>query len=368
MQHLFRHIARTHEVVWVNSIGHRTPGLRDVGRFGQKLGHLLRRSGGSPVADPGAFEEGEQPQRIIHPRVLPWHQYRPVRALNTRSLVSAITRSLKTLETREPPILVTGTPPSVDVVGRLGEIADVYFCMDDFLHLPTTSPAMLAPLEARLLERVDAVVATAESLTRSKRPRTGRAYHLPQGVNFEHFAVRRAVPAEMSALPRPIVGFAGSIYDRLDYQLLDDIAAAIPTGTVVLIGPVAGRRPEFRQPNVRLLGLRPYRELPAYIQAFDVAIIPYVLNAETVAVDPLKLLEYLAAGVPVVATDLPEIRQRAGAVSVAATRDQFVATVLRDAAAPRTNVEERQAFARQHGWERRAEQLLAILAEVVATR
>lgn len=366
MQHVFRHVARTHRVVWVNSIGHRTPGIRDLGRFAQKFGHMLSRGAPEPVVDAGAFEEGERPTRIIHPRVLPWHQFAPIRALNTRSLVSAIRASLAALDSREPPIVVTGTPPSVDVLGRLGEIADVYFCMDDFLHLPTTSPKMLAPLEARLLERVDAVVATAESLTRSKRPRNGRTYHLPQGVNYEHFATARPTPGDLATLPRPIVGFAGSIYDRVDFQLVDAIAAAIPGGSVVLIGPLTGKRPEFRQANVHLLGMRPYRDLPGYIQAFDAAIIPYVLNDETVAVDPLKLLEYLAAGVPVVATDLPAIRQRARAVTVAPTRDEFVRSVLRELAAPSLSAADRQAVAREHGWERRAQQLLDILAEVAA--
>lgn len=368
MQHLFRHIAQTHRVVWVNSIGHRVPALQDIGRFSQKVGDMLRRAGRESPGDAGAFAEGAQPQRIIHPRVLPWHQYSIVRALNTRSLVRAIRSSLDSLDIREPPLLVTGTPPSVDVVGRLGEIAAVYFCMDDYLHLPTTSPRMLAPLEARLLDRVDAVVATAESLTRSKRPRSGRTYHLPQGVNYEHFAASLPVPPDLADLPRPIIGFAGSIYDRIDFQLIDAIARAIPQGSVVLVGPVAGKKPTFRQLNVHMLGLRPYRDLPGYIQAFDVAVIPYVLNRETVAVDPLKLLEYLAAGVPVVATDLPEIRERAAVVFIASTRDAFVQAVLDEIAAPRTTVAERRAVAREQGWDRRARRLLDILSEVVATR
>jgi glycosyltransferase involved in cell wall biosynthesis len=339
--------------------------MSDLGRVRQKVRTMLRR-GASDGARIGEVAIGAEPRRIVHPRVLPWHHYGPVHAFNTRSLLRSIREALAELGTTERPLLVTGTPPSVGVVGQLDEIASIYFCMDDFLHLPSTSPRMLAPLEERLLERVDAVVATAESLTRTKRPRSGRVYHLPQGVNYEHIAAPRPVPADLAALPRPIIGFAGSIYDRIDFGMLDQVAAAFPGGSVVLVGPVEGPAPRFRQANVHLLGVRPYRELPAYVQAFDVGLIPYVLNRETIAVDPLKLLEYLAAGIPVVSTDLPEIRQRGEVVSIAGTRDDFVAAVLGALAHPRNTRAERQALAREHGWDRRAQRLLDIFDEVIA--
>jgi glycosyltransferase involved in cell wall biosynthesis len=244
-------------------------------------------------------------------------------------------------------------------------MASIYFCMDDFLHLPTTSPAMLRPLEARLLDRVTAVIATAESLTHSKRPRSGRVYYLPQGVNYEHFASPRPLPADLARLPRPMVGFAGSIYDRIDFRLLELVAEAIPGGSVVLIGPVVGEPPAMAHANVHLLGPRPYHDLPAYVQAFDVGVIPYRLNQETIAVDPLKLLEYLAAGIPVVTTDLPEVRKHRDLVSIAATADVFVAAVRTALSSSPAARHRGQAAAREHGWDRRARELLRIFQEVV---
>jgi glycosyltransferase involved in cell wall biosynthesis len=254
------------------------------------------------------------------------------------------------------------------VVGRLGELASVYFCMDDFRYLPNVSPEMLEPLERRLLDRVDGVVATARVLTESKRPRSGRVLYLPQGVNYEHFAERRPLPAEMAALPRPRIGFAGGLTTPVDLDLVRRLAAAHPGGSVVLVGPVFIDPRLIAAPNVHVLGPRPYRDLPAYVQGFDVGIIPYRLNAHTVAVDPLKLLEYLAAGIPVVTTDLPEVRKYRHAVAIADSHEAFLAAV-RGALEPGPGaLQRRQAEARRHGWDARAEELLRFCAEVVAAK
>lgn len=319
-------------------------------------------------ADPGTARAngGPAPAVIIQPRVLPWHDRTAVHALNTYSLVRAIRGALRRSGSAAPPVLVTGSPPSVGVVGRIGEVASVYFCMDDFLHLPTVSADMIAPLEKRLLDRVDAVVATAQRLTVSKRPRSGRAFYLPQGVNYEHFATPRPVPTELAPLPRPIVGFAGGLFSRCDLNLLRRVAESLPGGSLVLVGPVEVDTAPLNAPNVHLLGLRTYEALPAYVQSFDVGLIPYYVNEETVAVDPLKLLEYLAAGIPVVSTPIPEVAKYRGAVAVAEDAERFVAAVLAAVREPRNEVRRRgQVLARNHTWEARADTLLAILGDLV---
>lgn len=365
MQHLFQHVARTHTVVWINAIGHRVPTVsgQDLRRAFQKLRTLSK----------GRHETGEgetvlrgSPRVIIHPSVLPWHHIRLARSVNARSLTRDIHRALETHGLETPPLLVTGSPPAVSVLGRLGERASVYYCMDDFLHLPNVSPSMLRPLEAELLDRVDAVIATAQALVDSKRPRSGRSWYLPQGVNFDHFAIPRPVPTDLSRFPRPWIGFAGGVGSPLVPQLINEVARANRQGTVVLVGPVRMRPEEFDATNVQLLGPRPYHQLPAYVQAFDVGLIPYEFNPHTVAVDPLKLLEYLAAGIPVVSTDLPEVRKYGAAIRIAPSVEAFVDDVQQAILEPRDRAPARQALARTHDWERRAERLLEMLAEAAA--
>lgn len=366
MQHLFRHVARDHDVLWINAISHRVPRLsaQDARRAIGKL-RVLFQAGRTGTA--GEIAIGTPPRAILNPKVLPWHHYRAARAFNAWSLTRAIRRTLRELGLRERPVLVTGSPPSVSVFGRLGEVASVYYCMDDFLHLPNVSPHMLAPLERELLDRVDALVATARSLVASKRPRSGRAHYLPQGVNYEHFATPQPVPAELANLPRPLIGFAGGLTTPVDLALLRRLAESFPNGSLVLVGPVYVDLSSLTASNVHVLGPRAYRELPAYVQAFDVGIIPYVLNPHTIAVDPLKLLEYLAAGVPVVTTDLPEVRKYSASVSIAGTPEEFISAVKRTLGTPEARLV-RQNVAREHGWDRRADAFLSILGEVVSAK
>src|SRR5690606_18552149 len=115
----------------------------------------------------------------------------------------------------------------------------------------------------------------------------------------------------------------------MDFALIDRVARTNPNASLVLVGPVGEDAPLFTAPNVHVLGRRPYQSLPAYVQAFDVGLIPYVLNAHSIAVDPLKLLEYLAAGVPVVSTDLPEVRKYADVVVIGSTHEAFESAVGR---------------------------------------
>jgi glycosyltransferase involved in cell wall biosynthesis len=133
----------------------------------------------------------------------------------------------------------------------------------------------------------------------------------------------------------------------------------------VLVGPVQGDLSAIRRPNVHILGRRPYGDLPAYVQAFDVGLIPYVLDEHTVAVDPLKLLEYLAAGVPVVSTDLPEVRKYSDAILIGAQHASFVAATARALSDPFDTADSRREVARRHGWERRAEVLRRILGSIL---
>jgi len=363
MQHLFGRITERAPVLWFNAIGHREPSWSDLGRASQKVFSYMRRGQRGPAASTFRLPP---PREVIQPRVLPWHSNRAVSAFNRAILKRAVRSAVARAGLREF-VLVTGTPPSAPIVGECGEDASIYLCMDDFLVLPGTTPSMLAPLEQELLRRVDAVVATAQRLVEKKVAASGRGYHLPQGVNYEHFAPRRPVPAELANLPRPLIGFAGGVGPAVDVATLHALSKAVGRGSVVLVGPVTLPMAQLDAPNIHVLGPRPYAELPAFVQAFDVGIIPYIEDDWTRAVDPLKLLEYLAAGIPVVATPLPEVRKYADAVIQAPLGDAFALAVLRNLTSSGSlRGAAAQQFAMNHSWEHRAERFLEIVDEVRA--
>ena len=363
LQHVFAHLVTHRPVIWVNSFGHRAPRLTlyDMRRAVGKVGSMLS---GYRIEDDGR----PRPARVVEPRAVPWHNLAPIRALNTYSLLRDIRRALLDVAPGRPPLLITGTPAAEGVVGRLGEIASLYFCMDDYAELPGVDRDVVGPLEALLLKRVDAVVATARALVEKKRPASGRAYALPQGVNFEHFAKRQPVPADMAVLPRPWIGFAGGVSSACDFSIFSALAQQYSHGSIVLVGPVEPGIAIPNDANIHLLGHRSYDVLPGYVQAFDVGLIPYVLNEWTRSVDPLKLLEYLAAGIAVVSTAIPEVLKYESAIGVGRDLRGFVAAVRTALEQPASDdvVERRQAVARGNTWQQRSLQLMSIAATVVS--
>ena len=362
LQHLFRQITPLYPVVWVNSFGHRAPRITvyDLTRAASKLRAMLGRWGPAVPNRPGLL--GERPAALIEPKALPWHNVPLVHALNTRSLLRDTRRALQRVAPSRPPVLITGTPAAAGVVGSLGEQASIYFCMDNYAELPGVSRTLIDPLERTLLDKVGAVVATAAELRESKRPASACAFYLPQGVNFDHFATPQPLPPELARLSSPRIGFAGGVSECCDLALVQAVAEANPQGSVVLVGPVSVDLSALTSPNIHVLGNRPYATLPAYVQAFDVGMIPYVLNDWTRAVDPLKLLEYLAAGIPVISTPIPEVHKYAAVITCASSPTEFAHAAVAAGVGDRPELRRaRQDVARQQTWERRAAQFLDIV-------
>ncbi len=137
-----------------------------------------------------------------------------------------------------------------------------------------------------------------------------------------------ALPPAIRELPHPLIGFFGVLDERLDLDLLARAAALRPAWSWVLIGPLIKlqERALPRRPNIHYLGQRDYQDLPAYLKAFDVAMLPFARNAATRSISPTKTLEYMAAHTPIVSTPIPDVLALYGAVvRVAADPERFVA-------------------------------------------
>jgi glycosyltransferase involved in cell wall biosynthesis len=242
-----------------------------------------------------------------------------------------IRHTLKKLGFKNP-VTWTFAPSSADVVGRLGETKVIYHCVDEFAAFSDAPQRAIQKMEETLLKKADLVIVSASTLQESKRKLNPNTHLVRHGVDYHHFKKALdpalAIPADVAHLPHPIVGFHGLIADWVDLALIRKMALEHPDWSVVILGASqTDLSPISSLKNVHLLGKRPYETLPAYCKAFDVAILPFVVNTLTRFANPLKLREYLAAGLPVVSSDLPEVRSLGGDVRIAADHAEFIGQV-----------------------------------------
>jgi glycosyltransferase involved in cell wall biosynthesis len=179
---------------------------------------------------------------------------------------------------------------------------------------------------------------------------------LGNGVEFSHFARPRPRPPELAALPRPLVGYVGLLSHFLDFDCLEALRQARRGGTLVLIGPGTPATAEAirelaGRDGVAVLGPRPYADLPGFMQGLDVGVIPFRANDPYVqGINPNKVYQYLAAGVPVVTTPVLDLEPDAPRLQFAGTPASMVAAVAA-ALDTRGDPEAARALARDHDWD-----------------
>jgi glycosyltransferase involved in cell wall biosynthesis len=330
--HVMKMLARDNRVLWMNSISTRAPSLtssRDLNKIVTKLRGFAK----GPIRVENQLD-------IYTPIVLPFpHSPLAVR-LNQQILKSSID-VLRRSRGMDDFQLWSFIPSAAKYVGKLGESLVVYYCTDEWSHFSSVDRDKTMELERDLCQRADIVFTTAATLLESKRvynPETHLALH---GVDQAHFAQAldesTALAPELVGLPHPIVGFVGLIQDWVDIELVKYMAERHRDWTIVLVGKsLVDLSSIERLPNVKLLGRKPYEALPNYLKGFDVGIIPFKLNELTRNVNPIKLREYLSAGLPVVSTDMFEVARfvrsqgdLANACTVVTTHEDFDAAVAR---------------------------------------
>ncbi|HVG30159.1 MAG TPA: glycosyltransferase [Pyrinomonadaceae bacterium] len=319
--HLMRLLARDNRVLWVNSIGYRTPtaSKADVTRAFKKLA-----AAATPLSEP------EPNIFVLNPLAVPAYGSPRVREINRHLLRFQVRRAMRKLGFKQPLNWVFN-PAAAVVAGALGEDKVIYYCVDEYTAFSGVSSGALADLEEQLLRRADMVIVSADLLYRSKSPFNPKTVVVRHGVDFEHF--RRAVepatvvPAEIADLPRPVIGFFGLIADWVDLELMAHVAERYPQGSLVLLGKSTTDTSVLeRLPNAHLLGRKTYESLPAYCKGFDVALMPFRINELTLNANPLKVREYLAAGLPVVSTAIPEV-EILGQCRIGRDRESFLREV-----------------------------------------
>ncbi|HNX27001.1 MAG TPA: glycosyltransferase [Phycisphaerae bacterium] len=323
-KHHVAHILAEHNVVlWVNYHASRTPSATadDARYILKKLSQVF-----------GGIKEMRKNLFVLTPLVLPFPASKAAKKINRILLGWQIRRAVHQIAAGRPLHVWSFAPDVAYCIDSLHPEKVIYYCVDDFAHFTGYDPNQVRRDEQALCRRSDLVVATSQNLYDDRIKDNPNTLLVPHGVDYSHFAAAAnddaplPLPHDVAEIPQPRIGFFGLLRDWVDIKMLAIIASRRTEWQFVLIGDANMNIDEYRKfHNMHFLGRKSYKELPAYCRAFDVGIIPFQMNELTAAANPIKLREYLAAGLPVVSSPMPEVRRYAekGLVRLASGADEF---------------------------------------------
>jgi glycosyltransferase involved in cell wall biosynthesis len=356
--HLMRVLSRDNRILWINAIANRMPttSTKDISRIFKKLKGFTE-----PIreVEPNIF--------ALNPLAIPAYGNEAVRSFNQKFLISQVKKAMRKLNFQNPLNMVFN-PAAGLLAGKLGEKELIYYCVDEYTAFTGASKG-LKEIEVELFKKADLVIVSAEKLFETKKDFNKNTFIIRHGVDFSHF--RKAldettkIPEEIANLPKPIIGFHGLLADWVDFELLKKTAEHFKNGSVVLIGKIAvdaERKVKILDnvKNIYFLGRKPYAELPAFCKGFDVALNPFAINDLTLAANPLKVREYLAAGLEVISTDIPEVRIL-NYCRIGETHEDFIRQIEQALENPKPKIEISDSI-KLESWEARVDELRGIIA------
>jgi glycosyltransferase involved in cell wall biosynthesis len=366
-QQLMSVFARQNRVLFVEPRPHLRPTLAGFQRGDLRL---------SDVARPSVRRVSKDLFVFSYPVWAPISGRSPLKQLTRTVRQRALGAALKKLELSQP-IVWLSRPDMVDVIHEIPATRLlVYHIVDEYTAYSGHTPHSRRYTEQRekeMLALADAVVVVSKKLYEAKRPLNPNTHLVPNGVDFRAFSAALAdphLPDDLQAVKRPRLGYAGLIGDKLDLNLLEELARQNPGWSLVFLGEVRVMEQTeawhrlLALSNVHYLGRVTVSQVPHYLKGFDAGLMPYVQNRHAEHIDPLKLYDYLAAGLPVVSTDIAAAREFGLHVHLADTPQGFTHAVR--AALADTTAERRQArrhLASQHTWETRVKQLSVLIKD-----
>ena len=362
--------ANGNRVLFVENTGVRAPGVGDMTRVRQRIANWWRSTKGFRLERENLF--------VYSPLLLPLPYSRIARWVNRVLLFRPLRRWMAATGFRRPIVWTfLPTPTARDLIREVDPRLVVYYCADDFAA-SSHAARRIAKSEQELFTTADFVFATSQKLMDRAAQFTTRVHRFPAGVNFDKFAAvgsgADAVPGDLKALGGPIAGYVGALHVWLDQDLVAELARRMPDVSFALVGPTHSDTSRLVAcENVHLLGGRPHELVPAYIKGFDVGLVPYRESEYTASVYPVKLNEYLAMGVPVVATNLPEIQrfndEHGGVLRVAKDVAEFE-QAIRAALAPASadEVARRRRVAETNSWRHRIDDMSSLIEQALADR
>lgn len=358
-------VAAGSRVLFIENTGARGPRLADIGRMRERIVNWVKSVRGFREVQPGLT--------VFSPLFLPFPYSRVASAINRFILSRSVRQWMRSAHFHNPVVFTfLPTPLAQALIRDVEPVLVVYYCVD---NMAGSSPDVqqLRPWEDMLFSQADGVFVTSEAIRERAEQFAKHVYSFPSGVDFSKFASaleRSFIPEDLAVLSRPIIGYVGALSSVLDQDLLLEMAAKMPSATFALVGPAYADMSALKKVNnIKLLGAKDHDEIPAYVKSFDVALIPYLRTAFTDSVYSCKLNEYLAIGVPVVSTNIREVRcfsaRYPDTVAIGEDTADFIAKVKQALDDPgicsQSRSERRIAVAKENTWEKRFEGIVEVI-------
>ncbi|MGF1720987.1 glycosyltransferase [Vibrio kyushuensis] len=357
-QHIIKRLAAQRKVVWVNSIGLRQPkfnahdGKRAINKLlGRSKGGFSTPSNTSSQGDEMNAEEKRSCGNVtvVNLKTIPAPKSGLARSMAKSMMLAQLKPLLQQAKLNEP-VLWCSLPTAADLCGYMGESAVVYYCGDDFSSLAGVDHSVVSEHESKLIEKADLIFAASEEM-QSRFP-ASKTQLLPHGVDCDLFSTAAPRASDLPNRGRPVAGFYGSLSNWLDYDMIEQVVANNQDWDFVFIGPQELSQSKLpKSSNVFYLGPKPHHELPRYSQHWDVSLLPFKLNEQIIACSPLKLMEYLAAGRPIISTSFPALEAYKRYVNVVNNSEDMSIALQ----AARHQQPLPSGIVNQHSWDARSE-------------
>jgi teichuronic acid biosynthesis glycosyltransferase TuaH len=295
------------------------------------------------------------------------------RTWNEKHLISQIKRALRDLSWNATHLWIN-QHEAAHLLGAEIAPRSVYDITDDWTKFSGNQSHLdrIMIQDATLCKSCDHVIVCSKQLfdDKAKLVALDRLHLIPNGVHVEHYerVTDTSLPVHPIAIhwTKPVFGYTGTIHgDRVDVNLVASVAQTYPAATIAMVGPnLLDQREQKvldRFSNIVFTGSQPYADLPDIMRAFDVCMVPHLVTPFTESLNPIKLWEYLAAGKPIVSTNVAGFREFANLVFVARTHEEFVKGLSAALATDKSRSSDRQAVALQHSWDSRLNDVLRIL-------
>jgi glycosyltransferase involved in cell wall biosynthesis len=322
-QHIFKIIAKKHQIIWVNTIGTREPTLSiyDFQKAITKIRKMLFPDKQHSTLDNDNII-------VIQPLMLPFFSLPGIKSINKFSVIRAVKKTMKNIGMINPINVITA-PNAHEYIGHLNEIFTVYYSVDDFSEWPGLNKNKVQAMEMSLIKKSDVFIASSTLLIKRIENFGKEAHLLTHGVELSLFT--KPVLSEhklLKNIPHPRIGYFGLFDGRSDINLLLDISSRLPSISIIITGEIETDIHELQnKTNIYFTGKIPYSEIPQMAHGWDICILPYKINRLTDAMQPLKIKEYLATGKPIISTPLNELKVFSNYIYLADTTEKWIQAI-----------------------------------------